>query len=142
MNKKMWATAVTLLGVVVMEADAASGKVIRMNPLGSTERAEATYVSRQDNVGQYVSQRPKVEDRLFQSDIIEKKIAEIKALLKNPYLAWMFENCFPNTLDTTVHFRMLDGKPLSIRVTSMPCGCATREHRCGPTCSLPTKTPS
>lgn len=23
----------------------------------------------------------------------------------------MFENCFPNTLDTTVHFRMLDGKP-------------------------------
>jgi hypothetical protein len=23
----------------------------------------------------------------------------------------MFENCFPNTLDTTVHFRLLDGKP-------------------------------
>ena len=23
----------------------------------------------------------------------------------------MFENCFPNTLDTTVHYRLLDGKP-------------------------------
>ena len=22
----------------------------------------------------------------------------------------------------------------------MPCGCATRGHRCGPTCSLPTRT--
>ena len=32
-------------------------------------------------------------------------------MLTNPKLAWMFENCFPNTLDTTVHFRMLDGKP-------------------------------
>ena len=25
-------------------------------------------------------------------------------------LAWMFENCFPNTLETTVHYRVLDGE--------------------------------
>ena len=31
--------------------------------------------------------------------------------MKNPKLAWMFENCFPNTLDTTVRFTIKDGKP-------------------------------
>ncbi len=55
-----------------------------------------------------VSQRPPVEERLFVSDAIEKKIKEVKKLLKdNAYLAWMFENCFPNTVDTTIHY---DGK--------------------------------
>lgn len=65
----------------------------------------------QDNVGKYICQRPAEEKRLFKSDAVEKKIKEIKSMLKNPYLAWMFENCFPNTLDTTVHFRELNGKP-------------------------------
>ncbi len=50
--------------------------------------------------------RPAKKDRLFTSDVIEKKIKEVKKLLKdNAYLAWMFENCFPNTLETTVHYR-------------------------------------
>ena len=52
-----------------------------------------------------VTRRPVLEERLFTSDAIEKKIKEVKKLLKDaPYLAWMFENCFPNTLDTTVHY--------------------------------------
>ena len=51
------------------------------------------------------SQRPAPTERLFVSDAVEKKIREIKKRIKeNAYLAWMFENCFPNTLDTTVHF--------------------------------------
>ena len=28
----------------------------------------------------------------------------MQGILKNPRLAWMFANCYPNTLDTTVHF--------------------------------------
>lgn len=53
----------------------------------------------------YVSKRPKPEDRLFRSEAIEREIRRVKNLLKgSPYLAWMFENCFPNTLDTTVHY--------------------------------------
>ena len=68
-------------------------------------------VVQKDNVGKYICQRPKEMNRLFKSDAVEKKIKEIKSMLKNPYLAWMFENCFPNTLDTTVHFRELNGKP-------------------------------
>ncbi|WP_087249015.1 glycoside hydrolase family 125 protein [Bacteroides sp. An19] len=63
-----------------------------------------------DNIGQFVSKRPPKEERLFHSEIIEKKIKEVKQMLTNPYLAWMFENCFPNTLDTTVHYRTQDGE--------------------------------
>ncbi len=51
-----------------------------------------------------VSRRPAEKDRLFTSEAVEAKILEIQALLTNPYLSWMFGNCFPNTLDTTVHF--------------------------------------
>lgn len=52
----------------------------------------------------YVSRRPAQGERLFHSDAVEAKIVEVQKLLTNPRLAWMFVNCFPNTLDTTVHF--------------------------------------
>jgi meiotically up-regulated gene 157 (Mug157) protein len=52
----------------------------------------------------FVSRRPAVADRLFVSEAVEAKIAEVTSQLTNPKLRWMFENCFPNTLDTTVHF--------------------------------------
>lgn len=52
-----------------------------------------------------ITRRPAPEMRLFTSSVIEQKIAEVKQQLSgSPYLAWMFENCFPNTLDTTVHY--------------------------------------
>ena len=51
-----------------------------------------------------VSKRPAAEDRLFVSEAVEAKITEIASKLTNPYLRWMFVNCFPNTLDTTVHY--------------------------------------
>ena len=56
--------------------------------------------------------RPDKKDRLFTSTAVEKEIARVKGLLTNAKLRWMFENCFPNTLDTTVHFRKdkQDGK--------------------------------
>lgn len=52
----------------------------------------------------YPDQRPASENRLFVSDAVEAKIAQIAPQLKNPKLRWMFTNCFPNTLDTTVHY--------------------------------------
>ena len=66
-------------------------------------------VTKQDNtrVNTYQTNRPEVSKRLFVSQEVEQQIARIKQLLTNAKLAWMFENCFPNTLDTTVHF---DGK--------------------------------
>ena len=53
---------------------------------------------------EYKSCRPEAEKRLFVSQAVEQKTAEICARLANPKLAWMFSNCFPNTIDTTVHF--------------------------------------
>ncbi len=57
------------------------------------------------------SKRPAADARLFKSKEVERQIARVKAVLTNRKLAWMFENCFPNTLDTTVHYRIgEDGK--------------------------------
>ena len=58
--------------------------------------------------GKYDSKRPPVAERLFTSEAVEKKIKEVQKLLKkNPKLAWMFANCYPNTLESTVHYRQL-----------------------------------
>lgn len=66
----------------------------------------ANYIAKQDNtrIPGYTTNRPEVDKRLFHSKAVEKEITRIKKLLKNAKLAWMFENCFPNTLDTTIHF--------------------------------------
>ena len=52
-----------------------------------------------------ISKRPAPADRLFHSAEVERQIALVRKALTNPKLVWMFENCFPNTLDTTVHYR-------------------------------------
>ena len=54
---------------------------------------------------QYADQRPAAEERLFCSEAVEQEIARVCGLLTNERLRWMFANCFPNTLDTTVHYR-------------------------------------
>lgn len=51
------------------------------------------------------SQRPQPEKRLFTSAAVENQIERICSQLTNPKLQRMFINCYPNTLDTTVHFR-------------------------------------
>jgi hypothetical protein len=55
--------------------------------------------------------------RKFKSPAVERVIRQIKASAGNKELAWMFENCFPNTLDTTVDFGMRDGKPDTYVIT-------------------------
>lgn len=55
-----------------------------------------------------VNDRPAPAERLFHSDAVEKKIAEVASKLTNRKLQRMFVNCFPNTIDTTVHFRRND----------------------------------
>lgn len=55
--------------------------------------------------------------RKFNSKAVEKAITTFKASVKNPELAWLFENCFPNTLDTTVDFQVVNGKPDTYVIT-------------------------
>lgn len=65
-----------------------------------------------DEPEEYVSKRPVAEDRLFVSSAVEEEIDRIVNMLTNPRLAWMFANCYPNTLDTTVHpAEDVDGNP-------------------------------
>lgn len=64
-----------------------------------------------------VGRRPPAGERRFTSEAVERTIADVKRRLANPELAWLFENCFPNTLDTTVHHRIVDGAPDTFVVT-------------------------
>ena len=61
---------------------------------------------------EYSDQRPLPEDRLFVSKSVEAEIRKVTAMLENPRLKWMFANCYPNTLDTTVHpVKSEEGQP-------------------------------
>jgi hypothetical protein len=55
--------------------------------------------------------------RKFKSVAVEKSIAEVRSHIGNQELGWMFENCFPNTLDTTVDFGTVDGRPDTYVIT-------------------------
>lgn len=65
----------------------------------------------------FVSKRPKINERKFVSAAVDAKIDEIKKDIKNPKLANIFENCFPNTLDTTVYHSIVDDKPDTYIIT-------------------------
>ncbi len=65
----------------------------------------------------FTSMRPPLAERKFTSDAIEKTIAQIKKSIPDKQLGWLFENCFPNTLDTTVDFEIINGKPDTYVIT-------------------------
>jgi uncharacterized protein len=89
--------SLTVAGIAM----AGTGKLLASTPNGPT----------------YVSNRPAPEKRKFNSAAVERIIQQTKARLKDPKLAWMFENCFPNTLDTTVEFKIKNGKPDTFVIT-------------------------
>jgi meiotically up-regulated gene 157 (Mug157) protein len=55
--------------------------------------------------------------RKFKSTAVERTIKEVQATIGNRELAWMFGNCFPNTLDTTVEFAVIEGRPDTYVIT-------------------------
>ncbi len=65
----------------------------------------------------YVSQRPELSKRKFVSTAVENTIKKVKKSIADEELAWIFENCFPNTLDTTVHYYQKNGKPYTYVIT-------------------------
>ena len=52
----------------------------------------------------FTSKRPPASQRKFVSQAVEAQIRRVKRGIGDPELAWLFENCYPNTLDTTVRF--------------------------------------
>lgn len=83
--------------------------------VGATLAAGKPHVSAAQR--DFSSARPAPSQRKFSSPAVENKIAEVKRAIADPELGWMFENCFPNTLDTTVTFRMRDGRPDTLVIT-------------------------
>ncbi|MEO6730252.1 MAG: glycoside hydrolase family 125 protein, partial [Ferruginibacter sp.] len=57
------------------------------------------------------------EKRRFHSKAVEAAITEFQLKVENKELGWLFENCFPNTLDTTVDFEMINNKPDTYVIT-------------------------
>lgn len=63
------------------------------------------------------SKRPPVGERRFTSPAVEETIKETQKHIGDPELAWLFANCYPNTLDTTVTYREENGKPDTFVIT-------------------------
>lgn len=99
-------SSLSLVGLVIGEKLLAAPKSApAVQQAGSfTEHAKKVW-------SDYSTKRPSESARKFVSEAVEKKLAEVKAHIKDPKLAWMFENCYPNTLDTTCEFKMKDGRP-------------------------------
>lgn len=65
----------------------------------------------------FISKRPPVGQRKFVSRAVEETIVRVNGRIGDPELAWMFANCYPNTLDTTVEFSSAGGKPDTFIIT-------------------------
>ena len=70
------------------------------------------------------STRPPKNERTYESESIDNLIKDLKPLLKDPEIAQLFENCLPNTLDTTVQYTSSDPILDSFVITGIlrPCG--------------------
>lgn len=80
MSKKTWATVAMALSMASVDA-MASGLSESDWLIGSANVEESNMVAIADNVGKFISQRPKAKDRLFKSDAVEKKIKECVKML-------------------------------------------------------------
>lgn len=65
----------------------------------------------------FPSKRPAPADRRFVSKAVEREIARVSKQIADPKLRWMFTNCYPNTLDTTVKMGMVNRKPDAFVIT-------------------------
>lgn len=66
----------------------------------------------------FTSQRPPVARRRFTNAAVESLIANVAGAIADPELAWLFANCLPNTLDTTIDHRIdADGRPDTYVIT-------------------------
>ena len=99
--------SLTAFAALLLFLPAATLSAQNTKNISYTERARVAVTA-----GAYPSKRPALSERLFVSRAVEEEIAEVSKLLTNPKVRWMFANCYPNTIDTTVHFRYDDeGRP-------------------------------
>jgi meiotically up-regulated gene 157 (Mug157) protein len=61
--------------------------------------------------------RPPSEKRKFTSAAVEAEIVRATHAIADPEIGWIFQACYPNTLDTTVDFTTVNGKPETFIIT-------------------------
>jgi uncharacterized protein len=90
---------------------------IQNTTMASAALAFSKYSFAFKSFGDFPEVRVPESQRKFKSKAVENLILEISKNIGNKELAWMFSNCFPNTLDTTVDFNIVDGKPDTYVIT-------------------------
>ncbi|MCU7694276.1 glycoside hydrolase family 125 protein [Haoranjiania flava] len=103
MQRRKFIEQAALAGAALTVANSAAAQTAA----GTTQPQQQTFP-----VVRYATGR-----RKFKSVAVESTIDQVKQNIKNKELAWMFENCFPNTLDTTVDYTTIDGKPDTYVIT-------------------------
>jgi len=88
-----------------------SGKAAALAPFAHLSAEAPALGSR------FPSARPSVPDRKFRSVAVEAFIADTCRRIGDPELGWLFTNCFPNTLDTTVETGTFAGRPDTAVIT-------------------------
>lgn len=92
-------------------------KFIRNTVIAGTAMSAGLPAFASPGRGTRITNRPPLKQRCFHSKAVESTIKEIKSYLGDTELAWLFENCFPNTLDTTVFFNETEGRPDTFVIT-------------------------
>ncbi|MFM5954815.1 MAG: glycoside hydrolase family 125 protein [Novosphingobium sp.] len=72
---------------------------------------------RAQEVAPMQSNRPAPAQRRFVCKAVEREIERVSGLIRDPELRWLFGNCFPNTLDTTVFMGEAAGKTDAFVIT-------------------------
>ncbi len=85
--------------------------LLNRSPLHSALGAAA------QTAGDLMSKRPPLDKRKFVSEAVDEEIRRVQGDIGSRDLAWIFGNCYPNTLDTTVQFAMIDGRPDTFVIT-------------------------
>ena len=90
---------------------------IRQAALASAAMAFSKYAAGGKNAAGFPVVRIPEAKRKFKSKAVEQLILDVKKNTGNKEIAWMFENSFPNTLDTTVDFDTINGRPDTYVIT-------------------------
>lgn len=120
LQKTVIASAGMLTGGAAMASALGTG-LDAVEPVADGNWAPIPGLAEADGSQDYPDDFPVVrtaeDKRKFKSHAVEKTISELRSKVKNKEIGWLFENCFPNTLDTTVDLEMMDGKPDTYVIT-------------------------
>ncbi|MDR1202185.1 MAG: glycoside hydrolase family 125 protein [Tannerellaceae bacterium] len=94
-----------------------AGLLVGENVYSAVTSSDVNKLFSSSTTDNFVSLRPAPGERKFRSKIVDEIIAAYKKRIKDTKLAWMFENCYPNTLDTTCEYALKNGRPDSFIIT-------------------------